>query len=184
MFVAICREAKAQRDIVNTTEERKIRLGVSNAMVDVVIPWCDSRPAGNWQLDEHCVWIMHFITNFKWRHTRDIGEHGTTWIELIYAYLFAGGTLKAIDDIKFKRVSLDVLIKQLRGHISALTNFYSHNGTAEVFEPSHVNGLPLKHLAVSTRAPSISLCVFIFLPRSSKLFKLLLLSVFIKVRRE
>ena len=83
--------------------------------------------------------------------------HSTTWLELLYAYLISGGTLDATDNIKFVRTDLPTITSELKARVNTLTTFYAQQGVQEMFAASYARGLPLRHLAISTRLPSVSI---------------------------
>ena len=58
-------------------------------------------------VDKHTACVKQILHDSKWRHTPDIGKHGTKRIELTLAYLPAGGTLDATDNIRFNKVDFD-----------------------------------------------------------------------------
>ena len=106
-------------------------MGISTAVVDVQVPWYDNRPCGASfklsflvgqqrvnDLGQHAVRVLHFLSNLQWRHTPVFGMHGTTWVELLLAYLLSGGTLDATEGLRFQKADFSVVEKQFKGVIN------------------------------------------------------------------
>ena len=99
--------------------------------------------------------VWDFMCWHTWVPTKDIGEAGTTWAELLITFLLEGGSLQCREDSETKRISFRSALQEFRNVLRSLAAIGCDTPDRGIFAPARARVYPLARLGIMSNMPSI-----------------------------
>ena len=179
MIGKVLNEANMQMDAKTQAQETLKKFGLSDEQIEVSIPGiianrqgtnngskieahkgcnCDEQVAAK---QPYCGQMVMFLEVCRWEPIHDPNEQGTTWLELLYAYIIMGGSLSNSNSVEWRKTTLKDVTSTFKSEWLNMVQNCVPEHEQWYLGSSTAKGQPLEEAGIKSYLPNIrARCTF------------------------